>query len=195
MDAGASSEPEKTVVARPRRERGTSPRRRLLVVAKRHPLPSGPATSRCAAGPAERADQECQAAETCPPRVSKAAIASCIAGAPGVHKPRQMTVGQPLAHAQRQQQLLLAIARDEVLRHPEMVLTAADGPALCAATSAQSASGYVRVAAIACSGSANLRRRRIRSSGRRNSSGTASTCGYPSCPARAPRDRRGRTVV
>jgi hypothetical protein len=41
---------------------------------------------------------------------------------------------QPLTQAERQQQLLLTITRDEVLRHPEMVLTASDGP-LCATAS------------------------------------------------------------
>ena len=44
------------------------------------------------------------------------------------HEPRQMPLRQPLAQARRQQQLLLAITRDEVLRHPGMVLTAPDGP-------------------------------------------------------------------
>jgi quercetin dioxygenase-like cupin family protein len=44
------------------------------------------------------------------------------------HEPRQVILRQPLAQARRQQQLLLAIARDEVLRHPEMLLTTSDGP-------------------------------------------------------------------
>jgi hypothetical protein len=40
-------------------------------------------------------------------------------------------IGQPLTQARRQQ-LLITITRDEVLRHPDMVLTAPDGPApLC----------------------------------------------------------------
>jgi hypothetical protein len=43
-------------------------------------------------------------------------------------KPREMALRQPLAQARRQQQLLLAITRDEVLRHHEMVLTTADRP-------------------------------------------------------------------
>jgi hypothetical protein len=34
------------------------------------------------------------------------------------HEPREVILGQPLAQARRQQQLLLAITRDEVLRHP-----------------------------------------------------------------------------
>jgi hypothetical protein len=37
---------------------------------------------------------------------------------------------QPLPQARRQQQLLLAIARNEVLRHPGIVLNPPDG-ALC----------------------------------------------------------------
>ena len=48
------------------------------------------------------------------------------------HKPRQMPLGQPLAQTRRQQQLLITITRKEVLRHPRMVLTTPDGPALCA---------------------------------------------------------------
>jgi hypothetical protein len=39
-----------------------------------------------------------------------------------------MPFGQPLAQARRQQQLLIAVAREEVLRHLEMVLTTPDGP-------------------------------------------------------------------
>ena len=38
-------------------------------------------------------------------------------------EPREMTLGQPLAQARRQQQLLITITREEVLRHPGMVLT------------------------------------------------------------------------
>jgi hypothetical protein len=41
-------------------------------------------------------------------------------------KPREMTLRQPLAQARRQQQLLLAITHQEVLRHSEIVLTATD---------------------------------------------------------------------
>jgi hypothetical protein len=44
------------------------------------------------------------------------------------HKPRQMVLRQPLAQARRQQQLLLAITRDEVLRHPGILLTDPDRP-------------------------------------------------------------------
>jgi hypothetical protein len=33
------------------------------------------------------------------------------------HKPREVILRQPLTQARRQQQLLLTIARDEVLRH------------------------------------------------------------------------------
>jgi hypothetical protein len=36
------------------------------------------------------------------------------------HKPREVIVGQPFAQARRQQQLLLAITRHEVLRHAGM---------------------------------------------------------------------------
>jgi hypothetical protein len=39
------------------------------------------------------------------------------------HEPRQVVLRQPLTQARRQQQLLLTITRDEVLRHPGMVLT------------------------------------------------------------------------
>jgi hypothetical protein len=46
------------------------------------------------------------------------------------NEPREMTFRQPLAQAWRQQQRLIAVARKEVLRHHEMVLTTPDGPAL-----------------------------------------------------------------
>src|SRR5215207_9366285 len=54
------------------------------------------------------------------------------------HEPREVALGQPLAQARRQQQLLLAITRDEVLRHHRMVLTTADRPGVCATPSAES---------------------------------------------------------
>ena len=38
------------------------------------------------------------------------------------HEPREVILGQPLAQARRQQQLLLAITRQEVLRHTGIVL-------------------------------------------------------------------------
>ena len=41
-------------------------------------------------------------------------------------EPREVVLRQPVAQARRQQQLLLAIARDEVLPHHEMVLNRAD---------------------------------------------------------------------
>jgi hypothetical protein len=41
--------------------------------------------------------------------------------------PRQVIGRKPIAQARRQQQLLLAIARDEVLRHAAILLIAADG--------------------------------------------------------------------
>ncbi len=44
-------------------------------------------------------------------------------------KAGELHFGQPLAQARRQQQLLIAIAGDEVLCHAGMVLTAPDGPA------------------------------------------------------------------
>ena len=56
------------------------------------------------------------------------------------HKPRQMPLGQPIAQARRQQQLLLAITRDEVLRHPEIVLNPPDTTEVCATPSARRSS-------------------------------------------------------
>jgi len=41
----------------------------------------------------------------------------------GQDKPREVILRQPLTQARRQQQLLLTITTQEVLRHPEMVLT------------------------------------------------------------------------
>jgi hypothetical protein len=41
-------------------------------------------------------------------------------------EPRQVVLGQPLTQIRRHQQHLLAIARQEVLRHDEMVLTSPD---------------------------------------------------------------------
>src|SRR4051794_24829243 len=43
------------------------------------------------------------------------------------HEPRQMPFGQPIPQTRRQQQLLITITRDEVLRHSEMVVTTPDG--------------------------------------------------------------------
>jgi len=43
-------------------------------------------------------------------------------------EPGEVILREPLAQARRQQQLLLAITRDEVLRHPDIVLTPPDGP-------------------------------------------------------------------
>src|SRR5215211_988094 len=42
------------------------------------------------------------------------------------HEPRQVPLRQPLTQARRQQQLLLAITRDEVLRHHRIVLNPPD---------------------------------------------------------------------
>jgi len=47
------------------------------------------------------------------------------------HQPRKMILRQPIADARRQQQLLLAITRIEVLRHAVMVLKPSDGTPLC----------------------------------------------------------------
>ena len=47
------------------------------------------------------------------------------------HEPRQVPLRQPLTQTRRQQQLLLAITRQEVLRHPDIVLTPPDGAPLC----------------------------------------------------------------
>jgi hypothetical protein len=48
------------------------------------------------------------------------------------HKPRKVPLGQPLAQARRQQQLLLTVTRKEVLTHDRIVLTAPDDTArLC----------------------------------------------------------------
>ena len=46
------------------------------------------------------------------------------------HKPRKVILSQPLAQARRQQQLLLAITRQEVLRHPWIVLNRRTDPPL-----------------------------------------------------------------
>jgi hypothetical protein len=42
------------------------------------------------------------------------------------HEPRQVIGRQPITQARRQQQLLLAITPQEVLRHPHIVLTGSD---------------------------------------------------------------------
>ena len=42
------------------------------------------------------------------------------------HEPCEVILRQPLTQARRQQQLLLAITRDEVLRHPRIVLNSPD---------------------------------------------------------------------
>jgi hypothetical protein len=46
------------------------------------------------------------------------------------HKPREVILGQPFAQARRQQQLLLAITRQEVMRHPEIVVNDSRATAL-----------------------------------------------------------------
>jgi hypothetical protein len=51
------------------------------------------------------------------------------------HEPREVILGQPLAQARRQQQLLLAITRQEVLRHAGILLIAPDRPPLYATAS------------------------------------------------------------
>jgi len=42
------------------------------------------------------------------------------------HEPREVVLAQPLTQARRQQQLLLAITRQEVLRHARIVLNRSD---------------------------------------------------------------------
>ena len=54
------------------------------------------------------------------------------------HEPREMLLGQPLTQARRQQQLLLAITRDEVLRHHRIVLNPPDATPVYATPSARS---------------------------------------------------------
>jgi hypothetical protein len=49
-------------------------------------------------------------------------------------------VGQPLAQARRQHQLLLAVTRKEVLRHPGILLITPDRPRLCATATVASGS-------------------------------------------------------
>jgi hypothetical protein len=56
------------------------------------------------------------------------------------HTPRQVLLRQPLPQARRQQQLLLTITRDEVLRHPEIVLNPPDSTTVCATPSAKGGS-------------------------------------------------------
>jgi hypothetical protein len=53
------------------------------------------------------------------------------------HEPHQVLLRQPLAQARRQQQLLLAITLDEVLRHQRMVLNPPDATPVCATPSAR----------------------------------------------------------
>jgi hypothetical protein len=47
------------------------------------------------------------------------------------HEPREVLLAQPLAQARGQQQLLLAITRDEVLRHHHVSYPRARTPGLC----------------------------------------------------------------
>src|SRR5215210_8754541 len=54
------------------------------------------------------------------------------------HEPRKVLLGQQLAKARRQQQLLLTITRDEVLRHHRIVLNPPDDTRVCATPSARS---------------------------------------------------------
>jgi hypothetical protein len=53
------------------------------------------------------------------------------------HKPCEVILRQPLTQARRQQQLLLTITRDEVLRHPEIVLNPPDAIPVSATPSAR----------------------------------------------------------
>src|SRR6185369_7732985 len=43
------------------------------------------------------------------------------------HKPREMAIRQPIPHVRRQQELLISITRQEVLRHPRSLLNDPDG--------------------------------------------------------------------
>jgi hypothetical protein len=45
------------------------------------------------------------------------------------HKPREVIRRQPVINARRQQERLIAIAPQKVLRHPRILLTASDGAA------------------------------------------------------------------
>jgi hypothetical protein len=54
------------------------------------------------------------------------------------NEPRQMVLRQPLLQARRQQQLLITIAPDEVLRHASIVLNLSDDTTVCATPSAKS---------------------------------------------------------
>ena len=47
------------------------------------------------------------------------------------HEPREVILGQPVAQRRRHQQHLIPITRQEVLRHPGIVLIAPDRPPLC----------------------------------------------------------------
>jgi hypothetical protein len=53
-------------------------------------------------------------------------------------EPRQVLLRQPLTQARRQQQLLLTITRDEVLRHHRIVLNPPDATPVCATATARS---------------------------------------------------------
>jgi hypothetical protein len=56
------------------------------------------------------------------------------------HEPRQMVLRQPLLQARRQQQLLITIAPNEVLRHAPIVLNPPDDTTVCATPSARGGS-------------------------------------------------------
>ena len=83
------------------------------------------------------------------------------------HEPREVPLGQPLAQARRQQQLLLAITRDEVLRHPGMVLTAPDGPPFTQQPPRQAAVGVEEPASPGCASERKLGTQHVRGRVRR----------------------------
>src|SRR3954451_22765213 len=70
------------------------------------------------------------------------------------HKPREVPLGQPVAHVRRQQKALLTIRRQEVLAHTGIVLTAPDRPPLCNSHHASSRSPSARSASTNPRGSA-----------------------------------------
>jgi hypothetical protein len=58
------------------------------------------------------------------------------------HEPREVALREPVAQARRQQQLLIAITRDEVLRHAQIVLTRPDRAPLYATASTTSGTSH-----------------------------------------------------
>jgi len=67
------------------------------------------------------------------------------------HEQREVIIGQPLAHARRQQQHLITITRDEVLSHPQILLNPSDDTGLCATATANRSSVRQVPAGCSCS--------------------------------------------